>query len=271
MLCLMRSTARRLTSPKAIVAYIVMLLVIINNAVGAIANIDFVLAAQSNSRLAQLWNFLITPKGNFIAVVLAVLWITALLLWPEKKSEQGLLAPPPEQSPPRAQESDAQEGEDSESTLVCVNTRIADIWFIHGFCTENIPQKNVRAPVVAFGNKGNPASMKNEVKARITFYDSKGKHLRHINNGVWLEEERTSIEFFDVGEVRELVIALMFMPSSSEAYAFDSQGMWEITPAGKELRVEVSLVGGLFPATLGIFNFKLTFEPEIAIEEIKTG
>ena len=162
--------------------------------------------------------------------------------------------------------------EESEPAFACVNTRIADLGFIHNeIYTENASHKNICAPLVAFGNKGKTASMKNAVKARITFYDDKGKHFHHINNGVWLEEDTTSIEFFDVGEVRELVVALRPIRSDNGCYAFDKQGMWDITPAGKELRVEVTLVGGLFPVTLGIFSFKLTLEPELAIEELKTS
>jgi hypothetical protein len=166
-----------------------------------------------------------------------------------------------------------EESEESDSTFVCLNTRTAELELMRGFCTEHTSEKNIRAPLVAFGNIGNKASMKNEVKARITFYDSDGKYLQHINNGVWLEREEISIEFFDVGMVLELVIALMPLDGqeNDKAYAFDTQVMREIKPVGKECRVEVSLIGGIFPATVGIFNFRLTLEPELAIEEIREG
>lgn len=82
----MRSTARRLTSVQAIIAYVIVVLVILNNAVGTIANIDFVLTARGNSRLVALWNFFTTPKGNFVAVILVALWVTGLLLWPDKSA-----------------------------------------------------------------------------------------------------------------------------------------------------------------------------------------
>jgi hypothetical protein len=65
----------------------------------------------------------------------------------------------------------------------------------------------------------------------------------------------------------ELVVALM--PSNGLAYAFDNEVMLDIGPAGKEVRVEVSLTGGIIPAILGSFRFRLTLEPEATIEEIK--
>lgn len=78
---------RRLTSWKAIVAYVVLILVFVNAAVGTASNIDFVLTASGNSRLVTLWKFFATPKGNLLAVILAVAWITILVFWPERKAE----------------------------------------------------------------------------------------------------------------------------------------------------------------------------------------
>ncbi|HVG28132.1 MAG TPA: hypothetical protein VM864_00280 [Pyrinomonadaceae bacterium] len=168
--------------------------------------------------------------------------------------------------PPSVEESVETE-EAVRSNFVCANTRLVDLGYLYGVLTEKTSEKTVRATVVAFANRGNTASMKNYVKARITFYDSEDRHFQHINNGVWLDEEGESIEFFDVGEVRELAIALM--PMSDMAYAFDKEVMLDLAPAGKDLRVEVSLIGGIIPHLLGTYNFRLTLKPEISIDEIK--
>lgn len=164
----------------------------------------------------------------------------------------------------------ALEDEEGEANLVCEYTRTADVGFIHGYCSETTPPKNARVALVAFGNKDAKASMQNYVKARITFRDSNGKHIRQINNGVWLEEETTSIQYFDVGEVRELAVALM-PHNIQQVYAFDNDATWDITTAAQELNVEVILRGGIISTMLGTFNFKLTLQPEFGIEEIKTA
>lgn len=80
----MRSTARRLLSLKALPAYLVAVLVVMNDTISAFSNIDFVLTARGNSRLVAVWNFLVSPTGNFVTIVLAGLWTTILVLWPEK-------------------------------------------------------------------------------------------------------------------------------------------------------------------------------------------
>jgi hypothetical protein len=87
----MRKSARRLLSLKAMVAYAILFLVFLNNFVGTVANVDFVVTASGNSRLVLIWNVLASPKGNLLAIVAVGIWLTVLVLWPEKASEDSIV------------------------------------------------------------------------------------------------------------------------------------------------------------------------------------
>lgn len=237
-----------------------------------IAKSFFVIAGVIAAGRMILWG-ITTPRGFtlrlavcFVTCGLVAAFVVEAVRYVNRKRGHWAGSNPAAAEAPRVRESDADD-EEQEPTLVCVRTRVADLGYVNEVLTEKTSHKNVRAPIVAFANKGDKASMENYVKARITFYDSEDGHFQHVNNGVWLDEEGTSIQYFDVGEVRELAVAVM--PAQGMAYAFDGEVMLDIAPAGKELRVEVTLVGGLLPATLGTFNFRLTLEPEVSIEEIK--
>lgn len=232
----------------------------------------FIIAAVIAAGRMILWG-ITTPQSLtlrlaviFAACGLAAAFAVEAVRYVNRKRGHWATSNPAKVESPKAGGRD-EEAEEPEPNLVCVRTRVADLGYDREVLTEKTSRKNARAPLVAFANKGAKASMKNYVKARITFYDAEGRHFRHVNNGVWLDEEATSIEYFDVGEVRELVVALM--PAEGMAYAFDSEAMLDIAPAGKELRVEVNLVGGIFPGPLGTFNFRLTLEPEVSIEEMR--
>lgn len=65
------------------------LAVTVNRIVGTVSNVDFVVSARGNSRMAAIWNWLITPAGNTTLLLVALLCIAAFLFWP--KSEGSLL------------------------------------------------------------------------------------------------------------------------------------------------------------------------------------
>lgn len=258
---------RRLSKAPAIIGWLLILKPILQ-LIGQASDIDFTIGAGSNPRLVAIWNFFATPKGNIILIALGFLWLGYLVVKPTKDTDASERTTP--EAPQRAApaQSRRRRNAPAESALNCVNTRIINIALVYDVYMEMPANKDVRAAVIAFRNGGNAASMENYVKARITFYDSNGNYLHHVNNGVWLKEEEKSIQFFDVGEVRELVIACV-MPDG-EVYALDKEDEQQgLTFTGQELHVEVSLVGGIVPGPLGSFKFKLTLQPSLMIEEIK--
>jgi hypothetical protein len=151
--------------------------------------------------------------------------------------------------------------ESSKEKLVCVDARIVEMGFVGDICTERASKRSVKAAVAAFNNR---ASMLNYVKARITFYDSNNQYLHHVNHGVWLDEEKESIEYFDVGEVRKMVVA--FMLSDEEYYALDQKERRHAI-SGHAVHAEVNIVGGIIPSIVGIFNFIVTLKPEFHITQ----
>jgi hypothetical protein len=84
----MSKKLRRLLSKRAIVGYFLFLAVILNQGIGLMSNVDFVLVAPDNPRLLQFWTFLVSPKGNLVAILLAIVYLTGLAFWPEKESEK---------------------------------------------------------------------------------------------------------------------------------------------------------------------------------------
>jgi hypothetical protein len=88
----MRKSARRLLSVKAMVGYAILILVFLNNFIGTMANVDFVLTATGNSRLVLIWKFLASPNGNLLAIAAVGIWLTVLILWPEKADKGSIVS-----------------------------------------------------------------------------------------------------------------------------------------------------------------------------------
>jgi len=75
-------------------------IIFVYRVIGHATNIDFILNAVWNSRLIALWNFLQTPDGNIVLVIVGVGWLVALIFWPNRSGTATACARPLAIDPP---------------------------------------------------------------------------------------------------------------------------------------------------------------------------
>lgn len=85
-----RRKFRRLKGAGAIIALLLILKSLIQF-IGTVSNFDFALSASGNPRMVAIWNFLNTPSGNMLLFLVGVLWLSYLIIRPDKTIEH---APP---------------------------------------------------------------------------------------------------------------------------------------------------------------------------------
>jgi hypothetical protein len=203
-------------------------------------------------------NWITGPIGVVMLLVIAYLLIKG-----KRESEENLSGNVAKARVAETMPVQMEHGDDASSKekLVCVDTRIVEIGFVGDICTERASKRRVKGAIAAFNNR---ASMLNYVKARGTFYDSNNQYLHHVNHGVWLDEEKESIEYFDVGEVRKMVVA--FMLSDEEYYALDQKERRHLI-SGSAVRAEVNIVAGIIPSIVAVFSFIVTLKPEFHLTQ----
>lgn len=294
-LCVMRSTARRLTSWKAIIGYIIVLLVILNSTVGAIANIDFAITASGNPRLVALWNFFASPKGNLVAILCVAIWITILVLWPEKNAAATVAKESSEKANTEQEEKPAQTAppikgqtkviQAEEPNLVCQGVQHVPVHDRHGIWVEGqLPrQYGVSTPpdvlaVVAnicneFSSSRKVGSVANMTAEMI--YKSSDGVMAKVNRGAWLSDgNRIHLTVNDTGQ---LILAGIFGGSETVTFIMmrdydrdnilNSMGRLE----GDVHHLEVRLISeekGILYTTFE-FTITITREPELDIEVVQ--
>ncbi len=203
-------------------------------------------------------NWITGPIGVVMLLVIAYLLIKGKRESEENPGANVVKARVAETAPERMEHGD---GASTKEKLVCVDTRIVEMGFVGDICTERASKRSAKAAIALFNNRD---SMLNYVKARITFYNSNNQYLHRVNNGVWLDEEKESVEYFDVGEARKMVVA--FMLSGEEYYALDQKER-QHPISGPAVRAEVNIVAGIIPSIVGVFSFIVTLKPEFYITQ----
>src|SRR5688572_7626079 len=58
-----------------------------NRIISAISNVDFIAAARENPRMSAVWEFLMSPTGYWLTLLLAAGWLT-FFVWRQSKAVQ---------------------------------------------------------------------------------------------------------------------------------------------------------------------------------------
>jgi hypothetical protein len=233
----MRPTARRLLSTKAILAYLVLALIALNQFVGAVANIDFVITAQGNSRLVSLWNFFATPKGNLLAILLVAVYITILILWPQAKTNKAVTVEERETRPPQRQPVikvveveaniraltpemiDANRHDDEVIVSGQVVERLNHFW--------NDESKNLGALVVPFQNRipdsGREIGTVDDISGRLLVRSYSTNQSQELNRVAWLDEEESRVYFGRNDTYRLIIITLEGTEKEPRIYSIHKQ------------------------------------------------
>jgi hypothetical protein len=244
---------------------------LINNA----SNFDFTISAGSNPRMLAVWNFLVSPTGNFISVLLGVLWLTAFVWQQSKLSDKT-------NSSDLASEEEAKTAKNSGNpppNIVClgdVDTFVKldrrDV-----FRSVRYSETNLRAFIVEFHNKPNPPhkiGRIDNVQAEITYYNMEfldlPEQIYRTDYACWLGEESPHISF-EVNQKRYLVLGARQGKAKENGYE-EGFLIYENNPDPnksikkhldrytKICKIVVRLVAGEFGEFTREFEFELNIE-----------
>lgn len=282
----------RLTSWKAALAYLVLIVVVLNQFIGTVSNIDFVLTASGNSRLVRLWHFFATPTGNLIAVILSVFWITVLAFWPRvhtngdeaSESVPSVLTSSVSTSlqtdllPAEGRDAAKKANVDAKANLICKRISYLPAHNLEGILREgHLPynhELNVVVIVAEISNDFDPtrkvADLRN-VSAEI-FYESTSGNKIKVSRGSWLSEGSYHIDL-NVNDTERLII-VFFFEDYNHVFFFEREWTGDNSIENRTRKLEgdlidikVRIINESSGTVFKEFDFRLTVvrEPEFDV------
>lgn len=235
-----------------------------------------VIVSSGNTEVQEIWNFLATPHGTVALMVFGLLWLAALVWWPENAPNHiGTVASHVTAPEVRGQPPAIKVARQGRPNLVCLGTQIVRVRQSRDMILYEGGEELMVATVI-FGNEVNPpqrvAPLRN-LRAHIVYHGIDSDFNYRVNNASWLGNDQTYTSL-DVGDAGKLIIAVMgskgLCGTYENHYTSDSVFGSSYSPLierlmGKVFRVEVHLIGGEENEMFSVFEFKLMAEPEFTL------